>query len=166
MLNMELNMMLIVLMKFTYIRPSWTLQQIKWTGPEQLALSAHNAFDRVFFNCIWRRQISLCKSWWLWEVLDKSEAFTAQKIKFSIKDFFSKCDQIRRKLRICSHLLKKSLMENFIFRAVIGFVKTLSLPSGNDLLYLLVPLPQEIQELSYNFPLIFIRWHIFSLFIV
>ena len=32
----------------------------------------------------------------------------AQKMKFSIKDFFSKCDQIRRKL-------KKSLMKNFIF---------------------------------------------------
>ena len=36
-------------------------------------------------------------------------------MKFSIKDFFSKCDQIRRKLRISSHLLKKSLIENFIF---------------------------------------------------
>ena len=43
---------------------------------------------------------------------------TAQKKKFSIKDFFCKCDQIRRKLRIWSHLLKKSLMENFIFCAV------------------------------------------------
>ena len=40
---------------------------------------------------------------------------TAQKIKFSVKDFFSKCDQIPKKLRIWSHLLKKSLMENFIF---------------------------------------------------
>ena len=39
-------------------------------------------------------------------------------MKFSIKDFFSKCDQIRSKLRIWSHLLKKSLMENFIFCAV------------------------------------------------
>ena len=39
----------------------------------------------------------------------------AQKMKFSNEDFFSKCDQIRRKLRIWSHLLKKSLMENFIF---------------------------------------------------
>ena len=39
-------------------------------------------------------------------------------MKFSIKDFFSKCDQIRRKLRIRSHLLKKSLMENLIFCAV------------------------------------------------
>ena len=36
-------------------------------------------------------------------------------MKFSIKDFFIKCDQIHRKLRIWSHLLKKSLMENFIF---------------------------------------------------
>ena len=43
---------------------------------------------------------------------------TAQKMKFSIKDFFSKCNQTRRKLRIWSHLLKKSLMENFIFCAV------------------------------------------------
>ena len=40
---------------------------------------------------------------------------TAQKMRFSIKDFFSKCDQICRKLRIWSHLLKKPLVENFIF---------------------------------------------------
>ena len=39
-------------------------------------------------------------------------------MKFCTKDFFSKCDQICRKLRIWSHLLKKSLMENFIFCAV------------------------------------------------
>ena len=37
---------------------------------------------------------------------------------FSIKEFFSKCDQIHSFLRIWSHLLKKSLMENFIFCAV------------------------------------------------
>ena len=40
-----------------------------------------------------------------------------KKMKFSIKDFFIKCDQIHRKL-LWSHLLKKSLMENFIFCAV------------------------------------------------
>ena len=34
---------------------------------------------------------------------------SAQKMKFSIKDLFSKCDQIRRKQQIWSHLLKKSL---------------------------------------------------------
>ena len=53
---------------------------------------------------------------------------TAQKMTFSIKDFFSKCDQIHRKLRICSHLLKKSLMENFIFCAV----KAISVDEGPD----------------------------------
>ena len=42
----------------------------------------------------------------------------AQKTKFSIKDFFSKRDQIRKKLQIWSHLQKKYLMENFIFCAV------------------------------------------------
>ena len=44
--------------------------------------------------------------------------FTAQKMMFFMTDLFSKCDQIRRKLRLWSHLLKKSLMENFIFSAV------------------------------------------------
>ena len=34
---------------------------------------------------------------------------------FSIIDFFGKYDQIRRKREIWSHLLRKSLMENFIF---------------------------------------------------
>ena len=39
-------------------------------------------------------------------------------MKFSIKDLSSKYDQIRRKMWIWSHLLKKSLIENFIFCAV------------------------------------------------
>ena len=37
----------------------------------------------------------------------------------SNKDFLSRCYQIRGFLRIWSYLLKKSLMENFIFCAVI-----------------------------------------------
>ena len=36
-----------------------------------------------------------------------------------MKGFFSTCDQIRSILRIWSHLMKKSLMENFIFCAVL-----------------------------------------------
>ena len=52
-------------------------------------------------------------------VIDKSNFpsmfYTARKMKISTNGFFSKCDQIRRKLRIWSHLLKKSLMENSIF---------------------------------------------------
>ena len=43
-------------------------------------------------------------------------------MNFFIKGFFSKCDQICSFLRIWSHLLKKFLMENFIFCAV--FAKT------------------------------------------
>ena len=42
-----------------------------------------------------------------------------KKMKFSMKDFSSKCDQIHRKHVIWTHLLEKSLMENFIFCAVI-----------------------------------------------
>ena len=40
-------------------------------------------------------------------------AFTAQKVMFSIEGFFSKFDA--GKLEIWSHLLKKSLVQNFIF---------------------------------------------------
>ena len=51
-------------------------------------------------------------------------AFFCQKLtgstkqKVSIKGFFSKYDQIRSFLEIWSYLLKKALMENFIFCAV------------------------------------------------
>ena len=46
---------------------------------------------------------------------------TAQKIKFSIIDFFSKCDQIQ----IWSHLLKKSLMVNFFLSAVLFLIEVI-----------------------------------------
>ena len=52
------------------------------------------------------------------EEIDSNPSDIAQKIKFSIKDFFSKCDQIRSFLQIWSRLLKKSSMENFIFYVV------------------------------------------------
>ena len=44
--------------------------------------------------------------------------FKGQAALLQLKDFLSKCDQIRSFLRIWSHLLKKSLMKNFIFCAV------------------------------------------------
>ena len=62
-----------------------------------------------------------------------SKAITAHKMKFSIKDFFSKCDQICSFLRISLHCLNNSLMENLIFCAVyygensINFQKTCGL---------------------------------------
>ena len=36
-------------------------------------------------------------------------------MRFPIKDFFSRCNEIRKKLWICANLLKKSSIENFIF---------------------------------------------------
>ena len=41
-------------------------------------------------------------------------------MKFSIKDLFSKCNQIRSFLRIFSDLLNKFLMEDYIFCAVLA----------------------------------------------
>ena len=44
-------------------------------------------------------------------------------MKFSIKDFFSKCDQIGSFPLIWSDLLKKSLIENFIIFAVLALFR-------------------------------------------
>ena len=55
----------------------------------------------------------------LWKCLRNFLRYNEQKRKFSIKDFFSKCDQFCKLLRIWSHLLKKPMMENFIFCAMI-----------------------------------------------
>ena len=41
---------------------------------------------------------------------------TTQKMKFSIKDLVIKCDDICGFVRIWTHLLKKSLTENFFFQ--------------------------------------------------
>ena len=41
-----------------------------------------------------------------------------------------------------------------------ALMKTSLLALGNDLWYLYVFLPQEIQELSYNFWLVLIQWDI------
>ena len=52
-------------------------------------------------------------------------------MKFSIKDLFSKCDQIRSFLWISSHLLKKSFMENLIFCELQGIRYNNSLKLSN-----------------------------------
>ena len=49
------------------------------------------------------------------KIVWKERVNTAQKMKFSMKDFYSKCDQIRSLLWIWSNLLNKSFMENFVF---------------------------------------------------
>ena len=59
-----------------------------------------------------------CLNWVNARWKSSSKTTNCTKMKISTKDFFSACDQIRRKLRIRSHLLKKSLMVNFIFCVV------------------------------------------------
>ena len=82
-----------------------------------LVLVFRRTVEETLMSCqstIYILQYMYC-SWFY----DKSEEISINshciKMKFSIKDFFSKCDHIRRKLRIWSHLLKKSLKKNFIF---------------------------------------------------
>ena len=72
----------------------------------------YHSFSRIFYDA----SFFVC-------IFDfyRTVAGTAQKVKFSIKDSFSKCDQIRSFLRVWSYLLKKSLMENLIFCVVKHF---------------------------------------------
>ena len=56
-------------------------------------------------------------------------------MKFSIKYFFSKYDQIHNFLRIWSHLLKKSLIETIIFFAILP-AKKLEYFGWNDIVNL------------------------------
>ena len=49
---------------------------------------------------------------------------TAQKLKLFIKELVINCDQIRRFLRTWPHLMKKSLMENFISCTVLVIHRT------------------------------------------
>ena len=69
----------------------------------------------------------MCHKGLLKNLILKVQNYTAQKMKFSIMDLFSKYDQIRSFQRIWSRLLKKSLMENFIFCAVLILTKTIIL---------------------------------------
>ena len=62
-----------------------------------------------------KKRLCTVYSYVFWNFILNKFYFTAQKVKFHIKDLVSKCDQIPSFLRVWSHLLKKSLMENFIF---------------------------------------------------
>ena len=81
---------------------------------------------------------------------------TAQKMKFSFKDFFSKCDQIRSFLRIWSHLPKKSLMENFSYFTVITIFDKLDSYNQNpfvDIIFKLI-----ITRKNYSKLFIWLSW--------
>ena len=88
--------------------PSWILH---WTKSVQI-----RSFFWSIVSCVWteyekiwsRKNFVFCHK-------TLTHLFTAYKMKSTITSFFSKCDQILRKVRSWSHLLKKSLMENYIF---------------------------------------------------
>ena len=56
---------------------------------------------------------------------NKLKTNTVQKMKFSNKNFLTKCDQIRCFQRFWLFISKKALMENFIFCAVKQKIKLL-----------------------------------------
>ena len=57
----------------------------------------------------------ISKDWFFFKKSYLDATNTAQKMKFSIKDFFSKCDRIPSFLQIWSRLLKKFLMKTSFF---------------------------------------------------
>ena len=73
-------------------------------------------------------------------------------MKFFIKDFSSKCEQIRSFLRIWSHLLETSLMKNFIFLCIVRsgvFIANLELPLHSTMVFLLLTLNKCLLGKSY-----------------
>ena len=70
------------------------------------------------------------------------------KMKFPIKDIFSKFDQVHSFLRIWSHLLKKSLMENIIFCTV--YLSNYDIEIKNALVGPLQPLSRYNKKQRFN----------------
>ena len=95
--------------EFSYLIATIVLTILLWFSSQQ-ELSWWFT-DTTFLSCIGESpQITFCVI----------ISHTAQKMKFSIKDFFSKCKYSF--LRIWSHLLKKSLMKKFIF-CTVSFIR-------------------------------------------
>ena len=92
----------------------WQLLSVILQASLKQTLTGLQILENVYH---WSKNEELLIFLWL-TLVDIFTSNTAQKKKFSIKDFLSKCDQICRNLRISSHLLKKSLLESFIFCAV------------------------------------------------
>ena len=98
----------LIFLRVVPLRENWPYLEFFWSvfspnarkyGPEKLRIQT------LLTHCIDRHQLHEINC-------------HCTKNEFSIIDFFGKYYQICRKLRIWSHQLKKSLMENFIFCAV------------------------------------------------
>ena len=73
---------------------------------------------------------------------------TGQKMRFFIKDFFNKCDQIRRKLRIWSRLLKKSSMKNFFVQCEVSTTQRPLIPTSDLSKKRSKPNPKSTKQIS------------------
>ena len=78
------------------------------------SMSNYHNFQKLIFFLNWKYM-----RYFIWYIYFlKFKESLHKRMKFSIKDFFSKYDQISSFLQILLHLLKKSLNENFIFCAL------------------------------------------------
>ena len=109
-----------------YIRATLTFKGLRFAEPTNLIVSSAIEMPPETFNetnkqkkspSHWQVKFRLRQNSLSYLVSSWKDAacHTAQKMKIPIKCFFSKCDQIRSFQRIWLHLLKKFLMENFIF---------------------------------------------------
>ena len=113
---------------FHHVLSSFTVQKMKFSIKDffskcdqirrKLIFTEEILDEKLHFLCSVCLVCQLHKGLWVKSLLRKIYQntrflwpITAQQMTFFIKDVFSKCDQIRRKL-------KKSLTENFIFCAV------------------------------------------------
>ena len=107
-------------MTVNYFSKHFTLDV--WQGFEYLSEVTDCYLGISMFVPKWEKY----RAWWT-TYLDTyllSDCFCIRpKMRFTIKDFFSKCGQIRSFLRIWSHLLKTSLVENFLFWALLLYLE-------------------------------------------
>ena len=87
--------------------------------------------------------------------------YAAQKMTFSIKVFFSKCDQIRSVQRIWSPLLKKSMIENVILCAVL---KQYFSASGDEFLLMVNRIQRTFYFLNYSFIIVYRQKEVTALY--
>ena len=120
--------------------------------------SRERLFEYIDYDCTTSEELafrSFLKSFPWHQRLQISDD-TAQKMKFSIKDFFKKYDQIRSFLQIWSYLVKKFLMENFISCAVQWMDGETCLEEIKDVLFFCKRASLAVYNYCVNHDLIFV----------
>ena len=115
--------------------------------------SSYMAIDKKIRDMLRSKQLAHSVSLTLlaicFDLLQSCRCGTAEtKMKFSMKDFFSKCDQMSSFLRIWSHLLKKPLMENIIFGQCILLFSSISIStfSNINIYFEFSEIPRKVQK--------------------